>query len=58
MDLLESRVRSGELQVYFTHLNHSNPALDPDGPEAREIARRGFHILADSQEIALQHGPE
>ena len=28
MDLLEPLVKQGRLQVYFTHLNHSNPALD------------------------------
>lgn len=27
MDLLEPPVKAGKLQVWFTHMNHSNPAL-------------------------------
>ncbi|MBM4107373.1 MAG: MBL fold metallo-hydrolase [Phycisphaerae bacterium] len=53
MDLLESRVRAGALTVYFTHLNHSNPVLDPAGEEARAVESRGFMILRDGQEIPL-----
>lgn len=53
MDLLEERVATGSLEVRFTHLNHSNPALDPEGPEARAIRDRGFHVLAENEEIDL-----
>ena len=53
MDLLEPRVRNNNLQVYFTHLNHTNPALDPEGPEQEEINKRGFHVLMDGQELPL-----
>ncbi len=53
LDLLEPLVRSGKTQVYFTHLNHSNPALDPDGEALREIERRGFHVLRDGDEFPL-----
>jgi pyrroloquinoline quinone biosynthesis protein B len=52
MDRLEPLVARG-LVVYFTHLNHSNPALDPSSPERREIASRGFRVLAQGDEIAL-----
>jgi pyrroloquinoline quinone biosynthesis protein B len=52
MDLLQPAVDAG-LQVAFTHLNHSNPALDPDDPAAREVARRGFTIAADGETIPL-----
>ena len=51
MDLLQSW--SGRIEIYFTHLNHSNPALDPDAPERREITRRGFAVLDERQEIPL-----
>ena len=53
MDLLAPLVGDGRLRVYFTHLNHSNPALDPASPERADIERRGFGVLADGQEIAL-----
>jgi pyrroloquinoline quinone biosynthesis protein B len=46
-------VRGGRLRVVFTHLNHSNPALDPDGPERRAIERAGFRVLEDGEEIPL-----
>ena len=53
MDLLQGRVDAGVLEVYFTHLNHSNPALDPDGDARRAIEDRGFAVLAEGQDLAL-----
>jgi pyrroloquinoline quinone biosynthesis protein B len=53
MDLLEPLVKSGKLRVFFTHLNHSNPALDPGGPARRAIEARGFRVLEDGEEIGL-----
>ncbi len=53
MQRLESLVRSGAARVFFTHLNHSNPALDPAGPERAEIERRGFRVLSEGQEFPL-----
>lgn len=31
-------------QVWFLHLNHTNPLLDPASAAAREVAARGFHV--------------
>ncbi len=53
MDLLQARVDAGTLGVYFTHLNHSNPALDPESEARQTIERRGFHVLEDGQDLAL-----
>ncbi|HXO20843.1 MAG TPA: MBL fold metallo-hydrolase [Thermoanaerobaculia bacterium] len=53
MDLLEPLVRAGRLHVYFTHLNHSNPAFDAAGPERRAIEARGFRVLAEGEEFEL-----
>jgi pyrroloquinoline quinone biosynthesis protein B len=53
MELLEPLVSAGRLAVYFTHLNHSNPALDPHGPQRRAIESRGFRVLAEDQRIPL-----
>lgn len=53
IDLLEPLVRSGRLQVRFTHMNHSNPALDPDGEEIELIREHGFDILQEGQEFPL-----
>ncbi len=53
MDLLEPLVRAGRLKVYFTHLNHSNPALDPSSRAMKEIMRRGFKVAREGVELAL-----
>ena len=53
MDRLEGDVRSGRLRVLFTHLNHSNNALDPEGLERREIETRGFAVAEDGQRLPL-----
>lgn len=53
MDLLQERVRSGDLVVYFTHLNHSNPALEPESAALQDIRRQGFRVLRDGQEFDL-----
>ena len=53
MDRLEGDVRSGRLRVLFSHLNHSNNALDPEGPERRAISTRGFAVAEDGQRLPL-----
>ena len=53
MDRLESAVREGRLRVYFTHLNHSNPALDPASPAFAQIEGRGFHVLSEGATFPL-----
>ncbi len=53
MDLLEPLVRAGHLKVYFTHLNHSNPALDPSSRAMKEIIRRGFEVAGEDTELPL-----
>ncbi|MDA1259098.1 MAG: MBL fold metallo-hydrolase [Planctomycetota bacterium] len=49
MDLLEERVRAGRLEVWFTHLNHTNPLWDPESAAAHETARRGFGVARTGQ---------
>lgn len=53
MDLLEPQVRAGRLTVYFTHLNHSNPAMEPTSRASREIEKRGFRVAKEGNEIPL-----
>jgi pyrroloquinoline quinone biosynthesis protein B len=53
MDLLQPLVDAERLQVWFTHLNHSNPALDPDGAAIKTIRARGFGVARDGQQFAL-----
>jgi len=53
MDLFEDVIHPKKTQVYFTHLNHSNPALDPEGPAYKEIESRGFDLATEGQEFTL-----
>ena len=53
MDLFGPLVKEGKLRVIFTHLNHSNPALDKDGPARRAIEARGFRVAEEGEEIGL-----
>lgn len=53
MDLLESRVRSGDITVLFTHFNHSNLLLDPEGQARALLLRRGFGIAEEGLRLPI-----
>jgi pyrroloquinoline quinone biosynthesis protein B len=53
MDILGSATKSGKSRIYFTHLNHTNRALDPNGSAQREIREKGFQLASDGMEIFL-----
>ncbi|MFO0931242.1 MAG: MBL fold metallo-hydrolase [Planctomycetota bacterium] len=46
------RLRGGRGRVFFTHLNHTNPLLDPTSPEARSLPP-GFAVAAEGQTFEL-----
>lgn len=48
-----STLPSYDCRIYFTHLNHTNPLLDPDSAESKEFARSGFRIAAEWSEFEL-----
>lgn len=41
------------LQVWFIHLNHSNPTLDPSSPQRRALEASGFKVAKVGDEFAL-----
>jgi pyrroloquinoline quinone biosynthesis protein B len=45
--------RLGDLEVWFTHLNNTNPLWNPDSPENPTVRARGFGVAASGQVIAL-----
>lgn len=53
MDLLEPLVKAGKLEVRFIHLNHSNPALEPDAEARHTLEKRGFRVAKEGEEIEL-----
>jgi len=40
-------------KVHFIHLNHTNPALDPDSEAAQAVREAGFHVATPLQRIDL-----
>lgn len=53
LDRLEEIARAGYTRILFTHLNHSNPLVDPASPEAAEVRARGFDIASEGQVISI-----
>lgn len=53
MDLLQPLVDEAGIEVMFIHLNHSNPALDPDSDARRHILSRGYAVAAEGLELDL-----
>ena len=51
--LLQSLPPAERAKVYFIHFNHTNPLLNPDSPERREVLRQGFHVAEEGLELAL-----
>jgi Metal-dependent hydrolases of the beta-lactamase superfamily I len=39
--------------IFFIHLNHTNPLLDPDSPESRKLSATPYRVAAEWQEFAL-----
>jgi len=52
MDLLQSLVDNGK-KVYFSHMNHTNPALCEESPERLILEERGFSLLEEGQVFEL-----
>jgi pyrroloquinoline quinone biosynthesis protein B len=43
-------------RIVFTHLNHTNPALDPDSRERRAVEALGMRIAAEGETFELAEG--
>jgi pyrroloquinoline quinone biosynthesis protein B len=53
MSLLENTVQEGKTQIYFTHLNHSNLALDLEGDARQSMKERSFALAEEGMEFWL-----
>lgn len=40
-------------KIWFIHMNHTNPLLNPAAPERGEVGKAGFNIAEEGQEICL-----
>jgi pyrroloquinoline quinone biosynthesis protein B len=52
LDRLQPLADAGK-QIVFTHLNHSNPAVDPASAESAQIRQRGFHVAHEGDVFEL-----
>ena len=48
-----SAVSRLDTRILFTHLNHTNPALDPDSRERRAIEALGMRVAAEGEVLPL-----
>ncbi len=53
IDTLRQISKKGKTQICFTHLNHSNLALDPEGDAIRHILNEGFALAQEGMELSL-----
>ena len=53
LKILKDTVRSREKKVVFTHLNHTNLALNPEGEERRAVLEAGCGIASEGMEFFL-----
>jgi pyrroloquinoline quinone biosynthesis protein B len=51
LDLLAELAKT--TRVYLTHLNHSNPLLDPGSPERERIHEAGLEVAEDGMTLSL-----
>lgn len=38
-----------DTEIYFTHINHTNPVLNPESPERKELEENGFSVVEKGQ---------
>jgi len=53
MELLKNLARNEKDKVYFIHMNHTNPLLNPDSNASKKVVENGFHIARFLNEFEL-----
>lgn len=53
MKLFKELDQKNRNKIYFTHLNHTNPLLNPESMESREVESEGFHIARFGDSFSL-----
>lgn len=44
---------AGEMDIYFTHFNHSNPVLDPDSEARKFVEANGFRVAEEGMVLVI-----
>jgi len=53
MKLLKNLPAAEKAKVYFIHLNHTNPLLNPASEAYREVLQNGFHVAEEGMILEL-----
>ena len=53
MELLKDLPKEEKAKVYFIHLNHTNPLLDKNSKEYKEVLKQGFNIAKEGITLIL-----
>lgn len=53
MRILQNAVKKEDKDIYFSHMNHSNLALNPEGTAKKEVEEKGFKLASDGMEFFL-----
>jgi pyrroloquinoline quinone biosynthesis protein B len=40
-------------KIWFIHFNHTNPVLNPESPQSKNVAKNGFHVARFHQILSL-----
>jgi pyrroloquinoline quinone biosynthesis protein B len=56
LQAMAGRAAAADARRYCTHVNNSNPVLDPRSPAARALREASFSIAVDGMEIVLDGG--
>jgi pyrroloquinoline quinone biosynthesis protein B len=53
LDRLQPIADARRTTILFTHLNHTNPLVDPDSRESHEVYERGFRVAREGDVFAV-----
>lgn len=53
MARFEAMDANQKAKIYFIHMNHSNPALDPTSQATKQILSNGFHVARKGMKFSL-----
>jgi hypothetical protein len=45
--------KQGDPEVFFTHLNHTNPLYAPDGEQMKQLKSLGWGVVQQGQRFTL-----
>jgi len=53
MEVLKNLSREERKKVWFIHMNHTNPLLNPDSNESQRVRSEGFNIATQGKRLDL-----